>query len=119
MELYNEIIVSVIIPTFNRAHVLARAIDSVLAQTYSPIEIIVVDDGSFDGTKELLDRYKGKIQILTQSNKGVSAARNLGIRKSCGPLIALLDSDDAWTRDKLAQHRFIVEVKCGRISGCR
>ncbi|MCG8687582.1 MAG: glycosyltransferase [Desulfobacterales bacterium] len=97
----NDNLVSVIIPTYNRAHVLERALDSVLVQDYKPIEIIVVDDGSTDDTTKVLDRYEGKIRVLTQTNKGVSAARNLGIRESCGRFIALLDSDDAWTSDKV------------------
>ncbi len=95
--------VSVIIPTFNRVHVLESALDSVLAQTYSPIEIIVVDDGSTDRTQELLAGYGDKIKVFTQTNQGVSAARNLGIRHSKGAFIALLDSDDAWTPDKISR----------------
>ena len=101
-EKKNEI-VSVIIPTFNRAHVLGNALDSVMAQTYSPIETIVVDDGSTDRTPDLLAGYGGKIKVLTQENKGVSAARNLGIRHSKGDFIALLDSDDTWTPDKISR----------------
>ncbi len=95
--------VSVIIPTFNRAHVLESALDSVLAQMYSPMEIIVVDDGSTDRTQSLLSGYGEKVKVLTQTNQGVSAARNLGISHSKGAFIALLDSDDAWTPDKVAR----------------
>jgi glycosyltransferase involved in cell wall biosynthesis len=94
--------ISVIIPTFNRAWVLAKAIDSVLAQTFAPKEIIVVDDGSTDETRQLLAAYGDRLRVLTQPNKGVSAARNLGIRHSCGEYIALLDSDDRWEPEKLA-----------------
>lgn len=94
--------ISVIIPTFNRAWTLARAIDSVLAQTYAPREIIVVDDGSTDDTPALLAAYGKKIRVLSQPGKGVSGARNLGIRNSCGEFIALLDSDDQWEPEKLA-----------------
>ncbi|WP_320043521.1 glycosyltransferase [uncultured Desulfobacter sp.] len=94
--------VSVIIPTFNRAWTLERAIDSVLAQDYTPIEIIVIDDGSTDETQEVLAGYKDEIRILVQENKGVSAARNLGIQESQGHFIALLDSDDAWEKNKLS-----------------
>lgn len=102
METERNRLVSVIIPTYNRAHVLGRAVDSVLAQTYSPVEVVVVDDGSTDTTPELLAGYGDRIRVLTQENAGVSAARNLGIRESRGDFIALLDSDDAWTPDKLA-----------------
>lgn len=94
--------ISVIIPTCNRAWTLANAIDSVLAQTLPPKEIIVVDDGSTDDTPDLLAAYDKRIRVFTQPNQGVSAARNLGIRNSCGDYIALLDSDDAWKPEKLA-----------------
>lgn len=95
--------VSVIIPTFNRAWILAEAIDSVLDQTRPADEVIVVDDGSTDDTQALLRRYGGRIQILCQPNRGVSAARNAGIRRSTGALIALLDADDLWRPAKLAR----------------
>ncbi|MBU0972784.1 MAG: glycosyltransferase [Proteobacteria bacterium] len=102
MEKKKEKQVSVILPTFNRAWTLKNAIDSVLAQDYGPIEIIVIDDGSTDNTREVLEGYGNKIQVLAQTNKGVSAARNLGIKRSCGEFVALLDSDDAWKPDKIS-----------------
>ncbi len=93
--------VSVVIPSFNRAGSLPRALDSVLAQTRAADEIIVVDDGSTDNSAELLaTRYPG-VTRLQQPNQGVSAARNLGIRHAGGDWIALLDSDDAWLPGKL------------------
>lgn len=93
--------VSVIIPTYNRAHTLSRAIDSVLSQTYPPLEIIVVDDGSQDDTARMMaDRYD-QCDYLYQTNRGVSSARNLGIEKARGEWIALLDSDDRWLPNKL------------------
>ena len=94
--------ITVIIPTFNRAWVLAKAVDSVLEQTLRPEEIIVVDDGSTDETPELLAAYGDSIRVLTQPNQGVSAARNRAIRYSSGDFIALLDSDDSWRPEKLA-----------------
>ncbi len=94
--------VSVIIPAFNRAWALNRALDSVLAQDYDNKEIIVVDDGSTDDTPELLKAYQNDVRILVQENKGVSAARNLGVSRSRGEFIALLDSDDAWETEKLS-----------------
>lgn len=94
--------ISVIIPSFNRAWTLAHAIDSVLAQTVAPKEIIVVDDGSTDHTSEVLAAYGDSIRVLVQPNKGVSSARNLGIRHSTGEFVALLDSDDQWKPEKLA-----------------
>lgn len=97
--------VSVIIPTFNRAHVLARALDSILAQNHDTAEIemdiIVVDDGSTDDTAELIKQSYPEVNYHYQENKGVSAARNLGIENTKGEWIALLDSDDEWLPGKL------------------
>ncbi|MFP4658229.1 MAG: glycosyltransferase family 2 protein [Desulfonatronovibrionaceae bacterium] len=96
-------LVSVVIPVFNRAWCLARAIDSVLAQTIPGFELLIVDDGSTDSSPGIVHKYNDKrIRYFYQQHKGVSAARNLGIRKSRGDLIALLDSDDCWFPDKLA-----------------
>lgn len=92
--------VGVVIPTFNRAHLLGRALDSVLAQTLRPRQIVVVDDGSTDATAELLAKYPDVI-CLRQENRGVSAARNFGIRHCGCDWIALLDSDDEWLPEKL------------------
>lgn len=93
--------ISVIIPTYNRANYLSEAIDSVLAQTYKNYEIIVVDDGSTDNTRKVLEKYSNKIRYIYQENKGPSAARNNGIKNAKGELIAFLDSDDAWLPEKL------------------
>jgi glycosyltransferase involved in cell wall biosynthesis len=95
--------VSVIIPTFNRAQKIARAVASVLYQTFADYEILVIDDGSEDTTSKALAPFLPHIQCITHSkNLGVSAARNTGIRASDSPLIAFLDSDDYWLPDKLA-----------------
>jgi glycosyltransferase involved in cell wall biosynthesis len=96
-------LVSVIIPTFNRGWILEKAVDSVLAQDFENYELIVVDDGSTDNTKEILDRYGSSIVLLEQSNQGVSAARNRGIAASNGNYIAFLDSDDLWLPQKLSR----------------
>ena len=100
--LMKQPLVSVILPTYNRAWALKTAIDSVLFQNYPNIELIVIDDGSRDNTEELLKGYKNQIRVLTQENAGVSAARNCGIEKSKGEFIALLDSDDSWDRRKIS-----------------
>ncbi len=94
-------LVSVIIPTFNRAWSIKRAVDSVLNQTFRDFELIVVDDGSNDNTLEILKKYDDKIQIISQINLGVSAARNSGIKHSRGEYVAFLDSDDEWLPKKL------------------
>ncbi|OPX90600.1 MAG: Chondroitin synthase [Pelotomaculum sp. PtaB.Bin104] len=93
--------ISVVIPTYNRADYIIDAVNSVLSQTYTNYEIIVVDDGSTDNTKLLLQPYLNKIQYIYQPNKGVSAARNAGIREARGEWIAFLDSDDEWLPGKL------------------
>ena len=94
--------VSVIIPTFNRAWSLKEAIDSVLSQDYPHLELIVVDDGSTDSTHAILDSYGERIKRLRQENRGVSSARNHGIRIADGDLIAFLDSDDRWMKKKIS-----------------
>jgi glycosyltransferase involved in cell wall biosynthesis len=96
--------ISVVIPTYNRAHTLERAINSVLAQRSSADEIIIVDDGSTDNSVELIKQYS-TIKLIQQPNQGVSAARNSGINAAQHEWIALLDSDDEWLADKLQQIR--------------
>ncbi len=93
--------ISVIIPTYNRASLLKRAVDAVLAQTYPVNEIIVVDDGSTDETEKLVEREYPQVKYLRQENKGVSAARNEGIKNSTSNWLCLLDSDDSWQANKL------------------
>jgi glycosyltransferase involved in cell wall biosynthesis len=92
---------SVIIPTHDRRSLLPRALDSLRAQTRPPDQIIVIDDGSHDGTAEMVRRAYPEVTLIEQPQAGVSAARNRGIERSCGEWIALLDSDDAWLPDKL------------------
>ena len=103
--------VSVIIPTFNRASKVARAIASVLSQTISDYEIIVVDDGSTDRTSSALTSFGSHIRVITHPQQlGVSAARNTGVKSTTSPLIAFLDSDDCWFPEKLAvQISFFLE----------
>jgi len=93
--------VNVVIPTFNRNGMLKDAVDSVLDQDYGNTELIVVDDGSTDATVRTLSAYQNRLRLIRQENRGVSAARNTGIRAAAGTLIALLDSDDLWLPGKL------------------
>jgi glycosyltransferase involved in cell wall biosynthesis len=95
--------VSVIIPTYNRAWCLKEAVDSVMAQSYRDVEVILVDDGSTDGTAAMVAAWDVPLRFLSQQNRGVSAARNLGLRSARGNLVAFLDSDDLWLPDKLAR----------------
>jgi len=87
---------SVVIPTYNRLPFLPSALDSVLRQRFTDYEIIVVDDGSEDGTRDYLQRQKDRLRILRQSNRGPGAARNLGANEARGEYVAFLDSDDVW-----------------------
>lgn len=96
-------VVSIILPTYNRSHLLGRAIDSVLSQSFSQWELIVWDDGSMDRTSELVTSYSDqRIQYFYEPNRGAAYARNRAIERSNGDLIAFLDSDDVWSKEKLA-----------------
>jgi glycosyltransferase involved in cell wall biosynthesis len=96
-------LVSVVIPAFNGSAFIGQCLDSVFNQTYTPFEVIVVDDGSTDRTKEALAPWiqDGKIRYLYQNNRGTAAARNLGIQHASGEFLALVDQDDLWLPDKL------------------
>ena len=105
---------TVIIPTFNRATLVTRAIESALVQTVSPSQIIVVDDGSTDDTAEVCKTLASKIKYIYQPNGGASAARNRGIRLACSPWIAFLDSDDYWSANHLEKIADTIEATSGR-----
>jgi glycosyltransferase involved in cell wall biosynthesis len=94
-------LISCIIPVFNGERYLAEALDSILAQTYRPIEIIVVDDGSTDGTRELVASYGDQVRYLWQPNSGPATARNQGLSAASGEFVAFLDADDLWHPEKL------------------
>jgi len=109
--------VSVIIPSFNCAQFLGRAISSVLSQTYSNYEIIVVDDGSTDRTKDVVAEFGDRIHYLYQPNRGLSSARNLALSKARGEFIAYLDADDMWYPHKLATQVAFLDAhkECGLV----
>jgi glycosyltransferase involved in cell wall biosynthesis len=94
-------LVSVVIPSYNHARFVTQAVDSGLAQTYPNVEVIVVDDGSKDGTRQSLKPYLGRIRYIYQENQGLAAARNTGIQAAQGAYVALLDADDLWHPQKL------------------
>jgi glycosyltransferase involved in cell wall biosynthesis len=96
-------LVSVIMPAYNVAWCVGRAVDSVRAQAFRARELIVVNDGSTDGTRALLQSYGGAITVIDQENRGMSAARNAGIRKARGTYVAFLDADDWWLPEKLSR----------------
>jgi len=109
-----EPLVSIIVPTFNRAYCLADAVDSVLAQTHRNVELIIIDDGSTDDTPQLVASRWGhdpRVKYFQQANQGVTAARNQGIRRATGDFVALLDSDDRWKPWKL-QAQIAAMVRC-------
>jgi glycosyltransferase involved in cell wall biosynthesis len=105
--------VSVVIPTWNRRELLARALDSVLSQTRRPEEVIVVDDGSTDGTARFVARAFPSVVLLEQENRGVSAARNRGVRAAASNWIAFLDSDDRWLGAKLERQLTAIQENPG------
>jgi len=118
-------LVSVVIPVFNGEAFLREAVESVMAQKYSPVEIIIVDDGSTDGTAEMARSLPETVRYLHQSNQGPAAARNRGIEHAQGSLIAFADADDLWPEGKLElQLPYLlrdpaIEIVLGRIQQVR
>jgi len=112
--------VTVVLCTFNRAHLLSKAIDSVMRQTYAALELIVVDDGSSDNTREVVKRFGPRIRYIRhECNQGLPASRNTGIRAATGAFIAFIDDDDEWVADKLSKQLKAIggreAVLCGAI----
>ena len=112
--------ISVIIPTFNREKTILRAIDSVLSQTYKDIELIIVDDGSTDNTKDIVESIDDiRIKYIFQKNSGAAEARNTGIKNAQGKYIAFQDSDDYWYPDKLEKQLAYLEDNEADIVFCK
>src|SRR6056297_2960635 len=105
--------VSVIIPTYNRAKTLLRAIDSALAQTIDDLEVVVVDDGSTDNTESVLAAYDDpRVRpVIHETNQGANVARNTGLEHACGEYVAFLDSDDEWHPAKLERQLAVLEER--------
>ena len=110
-------LVSVIIPAYNCANFIEETLASVYAQTYTNWEIIVIDDGSTDETKKILEKHMSKIHYSWQQNQGVASARNTGIQLSKGELLAFLDNDDLWMPEKLERQVKVVNLlpQCGLV----
>jgi len=104
----DDLAVSVVIPTYDRARLVGRAVVSALAASATGDEVIVVDDGSTDGTEAALAPYRDRIRYVRTANRGAGAARNRGVREARNPLIAFLDSDDEWMPDKLVLQRALM-----------
>jgi glycosyltransferase involved in cell wall biosynthesis len=98
-----QVQISAVIPTYNRCDIVGRAIKSALAQEYPPFEVIVVDDGSTDGTRKVIESYGERVRCVYQANGGVSAARNRGVQEARSEWIAFLDSDDYWVPKHLSR----------------
>jgi glycosyltransferase involved in cell wall biosynthesis len=113
--------VSVVVPTYNRADLLQRAIDSILKQTYSDFELIIVDDASTDNTQAVVDEYNDpRIKyVKKEQNEGGSAARNTGIQYSRGDFVAFCDSDDEWMETKLEKQTEVIETQECTVVYCR
>jgi glycosyltransferase involved in cell wall biosynthesis len=105
--------VTVIIPTYNSADSLADAIDSVLRQRFHDFELLVVNDGSTDHTRAVLDRYGERIGVVEQNNRGIGAARNAGLKLAHGEYVAFLDADDCWHPDMLEQAASALDAELG------
>ena len=101
-RMINDVRISTVIPTYNRGHIVGRAIESALGQELVPSEIIVVDDGSVDNTRSVVESYGPTVRYVHQSNRGVSAARNRGVKEAACEWIAFLDSDDFWVPHHLS-----------------
>lgn len=101
--------VSVIIPTYNSAHYLGAAVKSVLEQTFTDYEILVIDDGSTDKTEEVIKQFGDSVRYIRQANQGVSVARNHGIKECVGKYVAFLDADDVWMPAKLEKQIVALE----------
>jgi glycosyltransferase involved in cell wall biosynthesis len=108
-SLDNPPLVSVVMPAYNVAWCIGRAVDSVLAQDDPARELLVVNDGSTDDTRAVLDRYGDRITVIDQANRGMCAARNVAIRRARGVYIAFLDADDWWLPDKLGRQVALME----------
>ena len=113
----NDFLFSVIIPTYNYAHTLRRAVESVLQQPGDDYEILVVNDGSTDGTENLLNElaaeYEGRLYTVTRANSGPAATRNFGVKNSSGQYLIFLDADDAFSDDALRLLREVIQDNPG------
>jgi glycosyltransferase involved in cell wall biosynthesis len=96
-------LITCVVPVYNGERFLAETIESILAQTHQPIEVIVVDDGSTDGTPEVTASFGNAVRCVRQANAGLAAARNTGIEHARGEFVAFLDADDLWHPEKLAR----------------
>ena len=113
-DMASNIAFSVVLPTYNRAELIERAIQSALDQTTPPAEVVVVDDGSSDDTATRVAAFGDSVRYLQQPNRGVAAARNHGVREAAAPWIAFLDSDDHWAADHLERIAAAIEATDGR-----
>lgn len=103
--------VSVVIPVYNARDVIRETIESMLAQTWTDYDIVIVDDGSTDGSEAIVRKFRDRIRYMRQENSGVACARNRGIAESTGEYVALLDHDDLWHLRKLERQVAVLESR--------
>lgn len=108
---FDHVLVSAIIPVYNGERYLKQAIESVLAQTYPSLEIIVVDDGSTDGSASIAKTFGNRVRYLYQNNQGAGSARNTGIREAKGTFLTFLDADDRWVPEKVEWQMNVFKAK--------
>src|SRR5262245_12542579 len=101
--------VSVVVPAYNAAKTVSATLDALLAQSLPAFEIVVVDDGSKDHTREVLEPYRDRVKLVFQANAGVSAARNRAVAETTGDWVAFCDADDLWHKDKLKVMSAVIE----------
>jgi len=107
----NQSMISCVVPVFNGERYLAEALESIRKQSYRPLEIIIADDGSTDGTRAVVARYGTQVRYLWQPNSGPATARNLGLRAALGEFVAFLDADDLWHPEKLERQMARFEAR--------
>lgn len=110
--------IAVVVPTYNRAHLIGATLQSILMQTLAPAEVVVVDDGSTDSTVNVVESFGSRVRYIRIPNSGVCRARNVGVEQSNSPWIAFCDSDDLWLPDKLSRQAYLAAKSGAQYQFC-